>query len=97
IAEADLATQARLTAASAAKTIQTGTKDAAEKFNNFIENEGDGPAPRSKPAVAPERQDFWDSFGDPGAEKNGSAIGTAAMKKGGGGGGGGKEDGWDNW
>ena len=86
-----------MTAASAAKTIQTGTKGAAEKFNNFIENEAAGPAPRSKPAVAPERQDFWDSFGDAGAEKNGSAIGTAAMKKGGGGGAGGKEDGWDNW
>ncbi|KAL9124178.1 MAG: hypothetical protein Q9217_006472, partial [Psora testacea] len=97
LAEADLAAQARQTAASAAKTIQTGTKGAAEKLNNFIENEGAGPSARSKPAVAPERQDFWDSFGDARAENKGNAIGTAAMRKGGGGGAGGKEDGWDNW
>ena len=48
-------------------------------------------------AVEPERRDFWDSFGDAGAEKKSSsgAIGTAAMRKGGGGGG--KEEGWGDW
>ncbi|KAK4690488.1 hypothetical protein P7C71_g6314, partial [Lecanoromycetidae sp. Uapishka_2] len=100
IAESDLAAQARITAAQAAKNIQTGTKGAAEKFNQFVENAGEGgssgSAPRSKPA--PERQDFWDSFGDAGADKSkdSSSIGTAAMRKGGGGGEK-KGDGWTDW
>ena len=99
IAESDLTAQARLTATQAAKTIQTGTKGAAERFNNFVENTGEGSTARSKAAVEPERRDFWDSFGDAGSDKSkGSSIGTAAMRKGGGGGGGeGKGDGWDNW
>lgn len=103
LAEADLATTARLTAAQAAKTIQTGTKGAADRFNSFVEDTGTGGSggvARSRGAVEPERRDFWDSFGDAGAEKNGSsgAIGTAAMRKGGGGGGsGGKEEGWGDW
>jgi len=97
IAESDLAAQARITAAQAAKNIQTGTKEAAEKFNNFVENTGEGDgsgATRSK--AAPERQDFWDSFGDAGGEKskNSSSIGTAAMRKGEDGG---KRDGWGDW
>lgn len=98
IVESDLTAQARLTAAQAAKTIQTGTKGAAERFNNFVENTGEGGTARSKAAVEPERRDFWDSFGDAGVDKSkGSSIGTAAMRKGGGGGGEGKGDGWDNW
>lgn len=100
IAESDLTAQARLTAAQAAKTIQTGTKGAAERFNNFVENTGEGSTARSsKATVEPERRDFWDSFGDAGADqksKGSSSIGTAAMRKGGGGGDG-KGDGWDNW
>ena len=102
IAEADIATTARLTAAQAAKTIQTGTKGAADRFNHFVEDTGSagsGGAARSRAAVEPERRDFWDSFGDAGAEKKGSsgAIGTAAMRKGGGGGSGGKDEGWGDW
>lgn len=95
LAEADLATQARNTAAQAAKTIQTGTKGAAEKFNNFIENEGSDPSRGVSGAgskVQPERQDFWDSFGEPASSKGGSSIGTAAMRKGGE-----KEEGWGTW
>ncbi|CAF9938552.1 MAG: Zn finger-containing GTPase- Activating Protein for ARF [Alectoria fallacina] len=100
IAEADLATTARLTAAQAAKTIQTGTKGAADRFNSFVEDTGtggSGGAARSRGAVEPERRDFWDSFGDAGAEKKSGAIGTAAMRKGGGGGNEGKEEGWGDW
>ncbi len=101
IAEADIATTARLTAAQAAKTIQTGTKGAADRFNSFVEDSGSGAsggAGRSRGTVEPERRDFWDSFGDAGAEKKVSsgAIGTAAMK-GGGGGSGGKDEGWGDW
>ncbi len=98
IAESDLAAQARITAAQAAKNIQTGTKGAAEKFNQFVENSGEGSgsggAARSK--AAPERQDFWDSFGDADVDKskNSSSIGTAAMRKGEDGG---KKDGWGDW
>ncbi|KAL2043743.1 hypothetical protein N7G274_003262 [Stereocaulon virgatum] len=101
IAESDVAAQARLTAAQAAKQIQQGTKGAAEKFNNFVEGSGEGGAARSKTSVEPERRDFWDSFGDAGNDKSkgSGAIGTAAMRKGGGGSasGEGKGDGWDNW
>ena len=69
-----------------------------------MENTGEGStaARSSKSKVEPERRDFWDSFGDAGADnksKGSSSIGTAAMRKGGGGSGGGegKGDGWDNW
>ena len=100
LAEADLAAQARNTASSAAKGLQSGTKMAAERFNNFVEDSGGSTGARSK--AQPEKKEFWDSFGEP-EQKAGSSIGTAAMRKGGGGGGGvgnggtGKEDGWDNW
>lgn len=100
IAEADLAATARLTAAQAAKTIQTGTKGAADRFNSFVEDTGtggSGGASRPRGAVEPERRDFWDSFGDAAVEKKSGAIGTAAMRKGGGGGGGGREEGWGDW
>ena len=104
IAEADLATQARNTASQAAKGIQTGTKIAADRFNNFVEDSGGaggsgggGGGSGSRAAVAPERKDFWDSFGEP--EQKAGSIGTAAMRKGGGGGGGGQtqDEKWDNW
>lgn len=108
IAEADLATTARLTAAQAAKTIQTGTKGAADRFNSFVEDTGSagGTAGGGRTRVEPERRDFWDSFGGgAAAEKKKAtttgAIGTAAMRKGGGagggGGGGGKDEGWGDW
>lgn len=42
IAQSDLQTQARLTAAALAQNIQTGTKGAAEQFNKFIEGGNDG-------------------------------------------------------
>ena len=66
-----------------------------------MEDTGAGPlgaTAGSRGAVEPERRDFWDSFGDAGAEKKSSsgAIGTAAMRKGGGGSGG-KEEGWGDW
>ena len=76
----------------AAKGIQSGSKVAAERFNNFVEDTGAGGGPSSR-SVEPERKDFWDSFGETGEEKKAAgAIGTAAMRKGGG-----KEDKWDNW
>lgn len=108
IAEADLATTARLTAAQAAKTIQTGTKGAADRFNSFVEDTGTGGTGGTGRArgttVEPERRDFWDSFGDAAGgteKKKPGAIGTAAMRKGGAAGGsggrGGKDEGWGDW
>ena len=91
IAEADLAAQARNTASSAAKGLQSGTKMAADGFNNFVEGSGSGGASSSRPRQQPERKDFWDAFGEP-AKKENSSIGTAAMRKGGGG-----EGEWEKW
>lgn len=101
IAQSDLQTQARLTAASLAQNIQTGTKGAAEQFNKFIEG-GNDPSSSSataatskagiggrrpgNAAVDPDRRDFWDSFGE---NKNDGLLGSGGGKGGGGGGGGG--------
>ena len=77
--------------------MQKGAKGAADQFNKFVE----GDEGRSK--VAPEKKDFWDSFGEPagssstigtqslmgGGAKKSNAVGTAAMKKRDG-----KDEGW---
>ena len=105
LAEADLATQARLTAAAVAQNVQKGTKGAAEQFNKFVEGASEGGAPQ-RTRVEPEKKDFWDSFRSPSGDrpsisassgsKKSNTIGTAAMK-----GGGGKEewgdDAWDKF
>ena len=95
IAEADITTQARVTAAQVAQKVQTGTKGAAEQFNKFVEDSGGagGAKGASRLIKEPERKDFWDSFGAPANGEQGSmskpvggskisAIGTAAMKTG---------------
>lgn len=40
-----------------------GTKSAAENFNRFVEGDERGPS-RTGKGPAPEKKDFWDSFGD---------------------------------
>lgn len=90
LAEADIANQARLTAAQLAKQAQTGAKGAAENFNRFVEGQGsDGTGYRKAP-IDESKKDFWDSFGKP-DDSGPSAIGTAAMKK--------KKEGddWEKW
>jgi ADP-ribosylation factor GTPase-activating protein 1 len=96
LAEADLATQARVTAAQIAKTAQNSAKGAADGFNRFVEgSDGSGPGSRRAP-IDESKKDFWDSFGKP--EAGPSAIGTAAMRGNGTQGmGGKKEDEWENW
>jgi ADP-ribosylation factor GTPase-activating protein 1 len=96
LAEADLATQARVTAAQIAKTAQNSAKGAADGFNRFVEgSDGTGPGARRAP-IDESKKDFWDSFGKP--EAGPSAIGTAAMRGNGTQGmGGKKEDEWENW
>ena len=94
LAEADLAAQARTTAAQVAQKVQIGTKGAAEQFNKFVEDTGsaNGSKGISRSTAEPERKDFWDSFGASADEQQSvaskigtggqpSAIGTAAMKK----------------
>ena len=108
IASADLPTQARLTAASVAQNITSGTKGAAEQLNRFID-EGVGASKssssRGRPSrtVEPERRDFWDSFGAPAEDEKRvaktSAIGTSAVRKKDEGSMGvkGKNEGWEEW
>jgi ADP-ribosylation factor GTPase-activating protein 1 len=97
LAEADLATQARLTAAQIAKTAQSGAKGAADGFNRFVEgSDGPGPGTRRTAPIDESKKDFWDSFGKP--EAGSSAIGTAAMRGNGTQGMAGKKDeDWENW
>ena len=102
IAETDLATQARLTAAQVAKNAQAGAKNAADGFNRFVEGNG-GRGEYSNVAPLDEsKKDFWDSFADSGNAGGGglgrggggsSAIGTSAVKKADKKG----EDDWDRW
>lgn len=59
-----------------AQNIQSGSKNAAESFNRFVEDTGSSStssATRSKTAVEPERKDFWDSFGSPTEDESKSA------------------------
>jgi len=42
--------------------VQSGSRYAAENFNKFVEGEGSSGTTRSG-SKAPEKQDFWDSFG----------------------------------
>lgn len=94
-----------------AKGAQTGAKSAADGFNRFVEGNGGtgsgsgGGAYRSMP-LDESKKDFWDSFAEAGAARQGagsSAIGTGAVKKSGAGAGGGAakgktdEDNWDKW
>ncbi|KAL9025052.1 MAG: hypothetical protein Q9196_006060 [Gyalolechia fulgens] len=78
LAEADLATQARLTAAQVAQNIQAGGKNAAEQFSRFVEDSGPSHRANStstpRKAAEPEHKDFWDSFGSPATEGSGAAI-----------------------
>lgn len=108
IASADLPTQARLTAASVAQNITSGTKGAAEQLNRFIdEGVGGSTSSRSRGGssrtVEPERRDFWDSFGVPAEDEKKvnkpSAIGTSAVKKKDEGSTSvkGKSEGWEEW
>ncbi|KAL2409320.1 ADP-ribosylation factor GTPase-activating protein GCS1 [Exophiala dermatitidis] len=88
LAASDLAAQARTAALAAGSGIQSGAKGAAESFNKFIEGQDERAAAASSRKTtaqpAPERKDFWDSFGlsaDSSSKSGSSSIGTSAMKK----------------
>ena len=85
-------------AVQAGQTIQSSAKGAAESINKFVEGQDEkASSAAGRGSIAPERQDFWDSFGasEVTAEHGRpSTLGTSAMK----GGGKGKEEGWgDDW
>ncbi|KAL3420403.1 ADP-ribosylation factor GTPase-activating protein GCS1 [Phlyctema vagabunda] len=113
LAETDLAAQARLTAAQVAKGAQTGAKSVGEGFNRFVEgpSSSSGGAYRNAP-IDESKKDFWDSFAEAGASRQGNAaVGTSSIKRknddgygsggigGAGAGGGGKKesDDWEKW
>ncbi|KAL2435363.1 ADP-ribosylation factor GTPase-activating protein GCS1 [Exophiala dermatitidis] len=87
LAASDLAAQARTAALAAGSGIQSGAKGAAESFNKFIEGQDERAAAASSRKTAqpaPERKDFWDSFGlsaESSSKSGSSSIGTSAMKK----------------
>lgn len=62
LAEADLATQARGAALQIGTQLQTGTKVASQSFNRFVEGESQYHNPNEP--HSPEKQEFWDSFGE---------------------------------
>ncbi|OKL57529.1 hypothetical protein UA08_07091 [Talaromyces atroroseus] len=82
LAESDFAAQARLQASQLGQNFQTGARDAAERFNRFVEGDTFGDQQRR---YQPERQDFWDDFSAAGEQsvrqkRQSGAIGTATMK-----------------
>ena len=89
LAEADLATQARLKATQVAQNIQSSTKTASDSFSRFVEGEAGHASvnsSRSRNTVDPDKRDFWDSFAAAAEERSNTAskpsgIGTAAMRK----------------
>lgn len=59
LAESDLAAQARIQAGQLGQNLQGSTRYAAESFNRFVEGDERG----ARSAKAPEKAEFWDSFG----------------------------------
>ncbi|KAI9781127.1 MAG: Zn finger-containing GTPase- Activating Protein for ARF, partial [Candelina submexicana] len=90
LAEADLATQARLTAANLGQTIQSSTKNTAETFNRFVEgqggNENNPSAAASKSrntygTVDEDKRAFWDNFGGAAETSKPSGMGMGGGSK----------------
>ncbi|KAF2497676.1 hypothetical protein BU16DRAFT_525295, partial [Lophium mytilinum] len=63
LSEADLAAQARQTAAMLGQGIQQGTSAAATSISRFVEGEDDRSTATRPGRRAPEKKDFWDEFG----------------------------------
>ncbi|KAF2714720.1 ArfGap-domain-containing protein [Pleomassaria siparia CBS 279.74] len=63
LAEADLAAQARNTAATLGQGIQSGATAAGSTISRFVEGDDHQYAPANK--REPAKKDFWDSFGAP--------------------------------
>jgi len=60
--DGDFAAQARAAAMNMGTTFQQGTKGLGDQFNKFVDPEYSGSGAGQRKA-APEKKDFWDSFG----------------------------------
>nr|POE69087.1 adp-ribosylation factor gtpase-activating protein gcs1 [Quercus suber] len=64
LAEGDFAAQARAAAMQMGNTVQQGTKGLGDQFNKFVDpDQQTGGSSARTAGKAPEKQDFWDSFG----------------------------------
>ena len=70
LSEADFASQARTIGLQAGNFVQQGAKTAGDQFNRFVDPETSSQQPamsgqrtQQRGAVAPEKKDFWDAFG----------------------------------
>lgn len=84
LAESDFAAQARIQASQLGQNLQVGARDAADRFNRFVEGDAPGAGGAQRRAQL-ERQDFWDDFSAVGEQaarqkRQSGAIGTAAMR-----------------
>jgi ADP-ribosylation factor GTPase-activating protein 1 len=85
LAEADLAKQAQATAltigGTVASTLQTGTRNATETLNRFVEGDDHHAANPHTAKTGPDedKRDFWDSFASAGETR--MAEQEAARKK----------------
>ncbi|KAL5348893.1 ADP-ribosylation factor GTPase-activating protein gcs1 [Pseudogymnoascus australis] len=80
LAEADLAAQARITAAQFAKSAQTGAQGASrtfnDSFNRFVEGEGGGArGAGGRGPLDESKRDFWDGFGRPNEREGEGRLG----------------------
>ncbi|CZT14703.1 related to ADP-ribosylation factor GTPase-activating protein [Ramularia collo-cygni] len=66
LAQADLAAQARATAAQLGSTVQQGTKGLGDQFQRFVDPDAasSGSGGIARGGQGPAKKDFWDSFGE---------------------------------
>lgn len=81
IAESELAKQAAQTAAQVGQRAAETGKAGFEGFTKFVEGPQGGQG-KGKTTLDQDKQDFWESFGQPSESKKPSALGTSAMKPG---------------
>ncbi|KAM7200047.1 putative zinc finger protein gcs1 protein [Naviculisporaceae sp. PSN 640] len=108
IAESDFAAQARIAAATAAKTAQTSARSAQEGLSRFVEGGPSSGGYSSVPVTMDEsKRAFWDDFSSLADQRKpqSSSIGTSAMSSRSGGASSGSaqqkpakaKDEWDDW
>ncbi|KAI2473018.1 zinc finger protein gcs1 [Annulohypoxylon bovei var. microspora] len=104
ISESDFAAQARVAAGNVGKVAQAGASTAQERFNHFVEGQGQSQGQRQVP-LDESKTSFWDDFSAVADQRHGtgpkySSVGTSAMGRGGNKNGSAsakKDDEWDDW
>ncbi|KAM7190031.1 putative zinc finger protein gcs1 protein [Rhypophila sp. PSN 637] len=82
IAESDFAAQAKIAAATAAKTAQSGARSASEGLSRFVEGpSAGGYSSVPQPGMDESRRAFWDDFSSLADQRKpqSSSIGTSAL------------------